>query len=323
MSSSPNYIDEEIAMPSAEGSQILRAVADKGEGSPIVAITSLSDMGQHVQVQCLAKNGIKLSKAVQLSAGETLVTEACSEETLPGADFQRYAEDSGDEARGSIGIALKSDGMPGSFAAFALAPHCSRDGRYFSSVAFTDPSMVMSSTTVFTGVPVGSSAQLPAGAYTPTVALANFANQDAHVTVRYAQTSGDTADAQDVETIVVPAQSSKEVSLPGLKGDPNLQNSFLIVADGALGDVAAKLVARSDSQLREVELLGKDLKDLQNGGNHPWSIENGTDSTLLLFNPNASAQHFTVMVTAGTTIWQKVYVLASMQTKAISVYAAS
>lgn len=35
LSSPPNYIDEELAMPSAEGSQVLRAVADKGDGSPI------------------------------------------------------------------------------------------------------------------------------------------------------------------------------------------------------------------------------------------------------------------------------------------------
>lgn len=86
LSSSPNYIDQEISMPSAAGSQILRAAADRGEGSPIVAITSLSTMGQHVQVQCLAKNGIKVSKAVELSAGETLLTEACSKETVHGSD---------------------------------------------------------------------------------------------------------------------------------------------------------------------------------------------------------------------------------------------
>ncbi len=151
-------------MPSAEGSQILRAVADRGEGSPIVAITSLSTMRQHVQVQCLAKNGIKFSKAVELSAGETLLTEACSGEAVHGADFRRYAEDSRDEAHGPIGIALETDSTPGSFAAFALAPHGSRDKRYFSSVAFTDPGMVKSATTVFTGVPVGSAVQLPAGA---------------------------------------------------------------------------------------------------------------------------------------------------------------
>jgi hypothetical protein len=316
--SQPNYIDQEISMPSAAGSQILRAVADKGEGSPIVAITSLSTVEQHVQVQCLGKNDKKLSKAVVLSAGETLLTSACSEETLHGADFQSFAGDFRDEPQGPIGIALTSDAMPGSFAAFALAPHGPRERRYFSSVSFTDPKMLMSSTTVFTGVPVGSAVQLTAGKYTPAVALANFANKDTRVTVRYAQTSGDTPNTQDVETVTVPAQSSKEVSLAGLIGDPNLQNSFLIVSDGGPGDVVAKLVARSDSQLREVELLGKDLKNPQNGGNHPWSLENGTNSTLLLFNTSGVPRYFNVAISAGLTVWRKAYQLQPLQTKAIS-----
>src|SRR5581483_6873184 len=52
-SSIPNYIDEELAMPSAQGSNILRAVSDKGNGSPLVAVTSLSDTVQNIQVRCL------------------------------------------------------------------------------------------------------------------------------------------------------------------------------------------------------------------------------------------------------------------------------
>jgi hypothetical protein len=318
-SSAPNYIDQELAMPTAESSQILRAVTDRTESSPILAITSLSNIGQHVQVQCLVKIGAGSSKTVELSAGETLLTEACSEETVHGADFQRYAEDSRNEVHGPIGVALRSDAMPGSFAAFALAPHGTSDHRYFSSLAFIDPKMVMSTTTVFTGVPVGSAIKLPAGTYTPTVALANFANRDAQVTVRYAQTSGDTPHTRNLQSVTVPAQSSKEISLTGLTGDPNLQNSFLIVANGAPGDVAAKVVARSDAELREVELLGKDLKDPENSGNHPWSIENGTDSTLLLFNTSTVPQYFNVAIAAGSTVWRKVYQLQPMQTKAVSI----
>ncbi len=99
-----------------------------------------------------------------------------------------------------------------------------------------------------------------------------------------------------------------------------MQNSFLIISDGAPGDVVAKLVARSDSRLREVELLGKDLKDPQNGGNHPWSIENGTDSTLLLFNTSSAPQYFNVEIAAGSTVWRKAYQLQPMQTKAISIH---
>jgi len=68
-SEQPNYIDEEIAMPSAQGSQTLRAVADPGEGSPLVAITNLSEAGQHVAIQCLSEKGQNFSKSVDLLAG--------------------------------------------------------------------------------------------------------------------------------------------------------------------------------------------------------------------------------------------------------------
>ena len=288
-SSAPNYINEEIVMPSSSGSQFLRAVADKGNGPPLLAITSLADTVQHVQVQCLEKRGGASTKNIDLTAGETLLTSACREETVHGSDFQRYSEDPPAESHGPIGIALKSDAMSGSFAAFALEPHGSHDNKYFSSVPFTDPKMIMSTTTVFAGVPVGPATQLPTGTYIPSVALANFSSRDRHVTIRYARTSGENPEAENLESVTVPAQSSKEITLDGLKGDPDLQNSFLIAADGAPGDVAAKLVARSDSQLKEVELMGKDLMDPQNGGNHPWSVEQGTESTLLLQYQQCSA----------------------------------
>ncbi len=320
LSSSPtNYINQELAMPTANGSQTLRTVADAEGGFPIVSITSLSDMPQHVKVRCLTSNTRNSTKTVDLSANETLLTEACSEETFHGADFQRYDEKERSELHGPVGVELISDGMPGSFAAFTLIPHRSQDHTFFSSAVFSDPKMIMSSTTVFAGVPVGSANLLPAAKYVPTLSLANFSGKNSNVTIRYARTVDTDPASQDLEKVVVPAHSSKEVSFPHLQGEPNLQNSFLIVADGSPGDVAAKLVARGDSQLREVEQLGKDLMDPHNGGNHPWSIEGGTESTLLLFNTSESPQFFDVAITGAGVTWHKAYQLKPMQTIAISI----
>ena len=77
-----NYINQELAMPTGDGSQTLRAVADAEEGSPIISITSLSEIPQHVQVRCLRTTGKSFNKTITLSANETLLTEACSNETL-------------------------------------------------------------------------------------------------------------------------------------------------------------------------------------------------------------------------------------------------
>src|SRR5271167_1141723 len=87
------------------------------------------------------------------------------------------------------------------------------------------------------------------------------------------------------------------------------------------GDLMAKLVSATDSGIREVESVGKDEQDPNNGGSHPWSLEGGTESTLLLFNPDVAANKFTVAIQSGTALWQKVYVLAPSQTEAISIHA--
>lgn len=319
-----NYIDEELAMPSAQGSQILRGVADQGQGSPLLAVASLATTTQHLRIDCLANKGDNFSKSLEIPAGQTVLTESCSNQTIPEDNLQGVfgpgpeGQEDDDESRDSVGIALSSDAMPGSYTAFALVPHRKSGEKFFSAVPFNDPKMAMSATTVFAGVPVGSATLLPAADYVPEVSLANFSKSAAHVKIQYALTSEDTPSVQDVDDLVVPAQSSKHIALRNLQGDPNLTNSFTIVSDGSPGDLAAKLVARSDSQLREVELIGKDLLDTNNAGNHPWSLENGTESTLLLFNDSGKEQYFQVLISSGTVLWQKGYHIASMQTKQIS-----
>jgi hypothetical protein len=314
----PNYIDEEVAMPSAEGSQVLRAVADKSDGPPVIAIASLAESAQNVRVDCLSMNGRGISKTVTLAAGETLFTPACEGEDVPGFDLQT-ALDIADKPHGPTGIALSSDGMPGSFAAFALAPHGKPGERYLTAVPFADPKMVMSANTVFAGVPVGTATLLPAGKYVPEVSFANFSGKDAQVKIQYSRTSADGPKPRDVANFTVPAKSTRSLTMNSLEGDPELRNSFVVVASGAPGDLLAKLVSRSDSRLHAVELVGKDEKDPDNGGEHPWTLEDGTESTLLLFNHSSKPQFFTVLVSGGGVLWQKTYQLQRMQTKAIGI----
>jgi hypothetical protein len=315
----PNYIDEELAMPSMSDSQVLRAVADSGEGSPLVALTSLAESVQEVQIDCLGKDGAKSSKVVELAAGETLLTEACEQQTTHGTDFANIWTGAKDAPRGPVGIALRSDAMPGSFAAFALSPHAREQERFFSSVPFSDPKMLMSGTTVFAGVPVGRAAFLPQGNYMPQLSLSNFSGKDSTVRVRYSETSGDSPKVRDLDSVVVPAMSSKEILLENIEGDGELMNSFLAISDAIPGDVMAKLVAKGDSQLREVELLGKDGLEQENAGIHPWSLEHGTESILVLFNHGIGPQYFTVLVSADRVVWRKAYLLKPMQTKAINI----
>jgi hypothetical protein len=319
-SADPNYIDEEIFMPSMTGSQVLQGVADSGDGSPILAISSLAASVQHVQIQCLGKDGAAPSRRITLAGGETLVTNACTGSDIQDRDLTAILEGADNNTHGPEGIRVVSDAMPGSFAAFGLARHKENGDRFFSSVLFADPKTLNSPNTVFTGVPVGnSSSLLPEGHYVPELTLTNFSSKELHVHTTFAHMSGVTPSAQDVGSLSVPAHKTRELVLSSLQGDPTLQNSFVIESDGSPGDLIAKFVAKGNSQLHELELQAKDEAEMANAGAHPWSIEGNTDSTLLLFNHSTTPQTFTVTVSGLGFEWQKEYELESMQTEAIGI----
>ncbi|HVN20986.1 MAG TPA: hypothetical protein VMU05_19530 [Dongiaceae bacterium] len=330
-SSQPNYLDEELEMLSADGSQMLRAVADRAIGSPLVAISSVSEMPQHIRVQCVTENGAAEAKTFVLTAGETIITEACAEGTVHGVDF---AVASGTAAYGperAVGISLTSDAMPGSFAAFALAPHGDKNSLYFSSIPFIDPMMIMSPNTVFAGVPVGSAKWLPEGTYVPKIAVANFGSRTGHIRVGYTSSPADVTPGApqaingtggtmvDVANLNLAPGTAREITLDGLSGVPEMRNSFMVYSDLGPGEVIAKLVSTSDSSLHQVELLGKDEKDQENGGGHPWSLEDGTDSVLLLFNHTNKAQAYNVAIASGAILWQKLVTVPPMQTESIDI----
>jgi hypothetical protein len=316
----PIYIDEEIAMPSAQGSQILRAVADSGEGSPLVAITNLSESGQHVAIQCLAAKGKNFSKSVDLLAGETLLTEACSERTIHGAVIESFSSTDSQGPDGPIGVSLTTDGMAGSFAAFGLVRHEEGNNQFLSNITFTDPKMLRSPTTIFAGVPVGPASLLSEGNYVPELSLANFSTKELQVHVQYSQTAGTAPTSKELAALTIAAGASKKITFDNLQGDPQLQNSFLVTSNGAPGDVLAKLVSRNDFAPSPVELLGKDAQDTNNGGSNPWSIEQGAESTLLFFNHDQAPQIFNVLIaSADGSQWDKDFKLAPMETMAISI----
>ena len=178
-----------------------------------------------------------------------------------------------------------------------------------------------SSTTVYAGVPIGTTPLLGSGSYKPMLALANFGTTAAHVTVALSTTIADSPQRAVLTTAAVPAGHSMMLTLPVKQGSPELQNSFVITADAAAGSVMTKLVAISDGPLHEVELLGKDQEDPPNAGQHPWSDRDGSEATLLLFDHSDSGQSVRVSIGYSGGIWQKTYQIQSMATLAISVRA--
>jgi hypothetical protein len=225
------------------------------------------------------------------------------------SDFGSLANPSSTEA---CGISIAADGMPGTLAAYGFVYHSgNNDEGYFSAMTFSDPKVLRSSGLVYPGVPIGSTNLLPDGNYGARLMLANFGARDSNVTVQFASMIGGQAYATTLATIAVPANTAKVTEFKNLTGDGNFQNSFIVRSESAPGVVLSKLVSFSDGALREVEVIGKDEGQLENTGDHPWSVEDGVSSTLILFNHAATAETFFVKVGGNKMTWRKDYKLAS------------
>lgn len=106
--------------------------------------------------------------------------------------------------------------------------------------------------------------------------------------------------------------------MPALNGDPDIQNSFIVQSSAPPGSLAANLIATGEKTSMSVQLIGKDEKTA-NGGAHPWTIENGTSSTLLLFNHTNQTGSFNVYISGGGVFWQQNYSLTAWETKALNI----
>jgi hypothetical protein len=65
--------------------------------------------------------------------------------------------------------------------------------------------------------------------------------------------------------------------------------------------------------------LTKDALVDENAGVHPWSLENGNGSTMLLFNQSNRPQDFHVQLTADGVVWSKVLNLPSLATEEVNI----
>ena len=316
------YVDEEFSMPiTGLGSSSLRGVTDKSDGPPLVSVLNTSEKPQKVSVRCITDRAESESSALIQPNGLTLL-QGCHT-----VSASRYFDEMGQGVEALSGIEIVGEGGSGSLAAFAVVPHATKGSTVFTGAAFSDPSSVNSSSTIFAGVPFGSSALLPEGRYTPTISLANFSPHPAQVSVSQADSQGlGVKDAkaggenvvQQVRTVTVPPGRTVELTLRGSGTEPGLLHSVQVTSDRSPGEVLAKLESKGDGSLFTVELLGKDEADINNSGMHPWSLEGEDQSTLLLFNHSPKEQIFDVSIYADSILWEKKYRLAPQQTRQFS-----
>ncbi len=326
-SSTPAYLDEELAMPNMQGSSVLRSVTDDTERQPLLAVTNLSAQAQKAVIRCLGSDAKQRQNTLDLAPFATSLIAACSGSFV--SDIDHFLSQATDRTSSGItGIEVVGDGVAGEIAAYAIAAHRRNSDVVFSSVPFTDPALIHSPDSVFAGVPIGPQPTLPNGVYIPRISLSNFASTPArvtvalHVTARSRMESSDGASSvvapQTLASLTIPPRQTREVVLKGTESQSGLLNSVYVTSDRQPGEVQGKLVSRSDGSLYEIELLGKDVRDLENGGIHPWTAEDDAESHLILYNHSTSQKKFDVAVWNGTMLWDKTYYLDASETLEIS-----
>ena len=322
------FLEEELFMPDPGDSRTLRAVVDSASSSPVVALTSLtSSDSQTLHVRCVRSSGEVSTRTLTLQPRQMKLVRACDAqaEEVSSADAVESAQGPISDAKGRAsaagagGCSITTDGLPNQMAAFGFAQHEDKFGSYLSAMNFSDPGALHSPNFIFSGVPVGASKLLPGENYVPQVIVANFADVERKVDIVFATTTGENSQAKQVASFSMPPNSSKLVSLPELQGDADWQNSFAVHSNGQPGEVIAKMTFKAAGLLPNIELLAKDEQHWQNFGDHPWSVENGTKSTLLLYNHDVSTRTVTVRVGSGASVWLKMYTLQPNETKAISI----
>lgn len=175
---------------------------------------------------------------------------------------------------------------------------------------------------IFAGVPVGVADLLGGEKFTPELTVANFASTPAGIAVAYSPMSANASETKIVSRLNLAPGMVQELELTGFSGDPGMRNSLVITSNAQPGAVISNLVSRGQELYPAVQLIGKDALDVNNGGGHPWSIANGDESTLFLFNHAAKPVAFTVNIAAGGVFWNQRYKLAPNETYSMDIRAA-
>ena len=98
-----------------------------------------------------------------------------------------------------------------------------------------------------------------------------------------------------------------------------MTNSVMVASNLLPGQVTSRFISWGDSLVRAVELEAKDADNMQTGGEHPWSIQDGGSATMLMFNHSAARKKVRASIAAEGVMWQETYTLASMETRALSI----
>ena len=117
----------------------------------------------------------------------------------------------------------------------------------------------------------------------------------------------------------IPPHEASEYVFSGQEAQSGLLHSIVLTTQAKPGTYQAKLVSRSTGSLYQVELLAKEILDINNAGVHPWSLRDDTESHIILFNHSKSDKKVGIFINTDSALWRKEMVLAASETREVSI----
>jgi hypothetical protein len=316
----PLHIEEEFSMPSETSPAEFRGVAASVIGSPIIALKNNSQRNLTFTVQCVLESRSAAARTVELKPMELRLSQPCSGSKEDDNGMFEPPHPPESQLRGAVGVSISSDATEEELAVYGFARSKFEGEPKLSSMFFMAPKDLNSSQTGYVGVAMGKTETRSGKKYSSELSLSNFSSDDVSVFVAVASSQPGGVPVTENQTITVPGMSSKTVAISSEQPNPALENSVLVESASAPGIVMTKLLSFGMGNEPVMEYQPKDIRQKENSGLHPWSLANGQQSTLFLFNHDAKKQFFNVGIYSGGSAWERAYELGPSETKALDIW---
>jgi hypothetical protein len=311
-------IDEELLMPTMGLSHELRGLAIQAAASPVVSVSSTSDQPVQVTVKCTGERSKLVQSSFEISSHQIVTLRPCSGAPGPmdAANAFHFASSDLGPAE-TRGIQILSQDPKAELQAFGFSPVIANGALSYVAVPFGDPDEILSTQTIYPGVSVGYAAELW-GTYQPRVSVQNYSAQARNIAVFNSTTRFGASTYGKVAGFVIAPFSVKSISLQGQANPSGVWNTYVVESDGQPGDVETQLWSEDAASGLRVLFAGKDGKDDRNSGLHPWTLQDGADDDLYLYNETETDQPVHLKINNRQALWRKTLVLHPHETRKIS-----
>lgn len=314
---STHDLEEEFLMMMGDEPAQYRAVAT-GASAVVLSMRSLSAVTRMVSVECLTAGGSRHSGAIALVPNQTLLVQACVDGGPRQMTSLEETADMRPDAKKGIGLSVSSAAPASELAVFGVGLQGEKSRRVRWAIPFADMNELRSPTAVYPVLPLGPGNVLASDSLGLRAAVANFGARPTEAVVMLSAGTGPGSQQKVIARITAPPHKVSVAELEDLPDDPTSGASMIIETDAAAGEVlsAIEAVSKSDGRWQHLALPRKDRNQADNGGQHPWRVDGGFASTLLLFNPDTQLSNSVRLsvYTDGGAPWTKLVTIAPMAT---------